>query len=40
MYWGVGDLYNSNITIVPQDEKGDWVMLSLELPALSAIVLK
>jgi 1,4-alpha-glucan branching enzyme len=40
MFWGVGDLYNSNITIVPQDEKGDWVMLSLELPALSAIVLK
>ncbi len=39
-FWGVGDLYNTAIPMEPQDEKGDWVKLSLELPALSAIVLK
>jgi 1,4-alpha-glucan branching enzyme len=39
-FWGVGDLYNAKVVPVPQDEKGDWVMLSLELPALSAVILK
>lgn len=39
-FWGVGDLFNTEIKAIPQDEKGDWFMLSLELPALSAIVLK
>ena len=39
-YWGVGDLFNNNIVVTPQEENKDWVMLSLELPALSAVVLK
>jgi len=39
-YWGVGDLNNASIPMEPQDEKGDWNMLLLNLPALSAIVLK
>jgi 1,4-alpha-glucan branching enzyme len=39
-FWGVGDLYNSKIFATPQKENKDWVMLSLELPALSAVVLK
>jgi 1,4-alpha-glucan branching enzyme len=39
-FWGVGDLYNSKIVATPQMENKDWVMLSLELPALSAVVLK
>lgn len=39
-FWGVGDLYNSKIVATPQKENKDWVMLSLELPALSAVVLK
>ena len=39
-YWGVGDLCNNKIVATPQDENNDWVMLSLNLPALSAIVLK
>jgi 1,4-alpha-glucan branching enzyme len=39
-YWGVGDLYNKVIRIEPQDDKKEWFKLTLELPALSAIVLK
>jgi 1,4-alpha-glucan branching enzyme len=39
-FWGVGDLFNNKIMVTSQDENKDWVMLSLELPALSAIVLK
>jgi len=39
-YWGAGDLNNTTIPIYPQDEKGDWNELLLNLPALSAIVLK
>jgi 1,4-alpha-glucan branching enzyme len=39
-YWGVGDLYNAQISSTPQDENGEWVKLLLDLPALSAIVLK
>ncbi|MEY4050033.1 MAG: 1,4-alpha-glucan branching protein GlgB [Bacteroidota bacterium] len=38
-FWGVGDLTNTNIQVIPQDEKGDWNQLLLNLPALSAIVL-
>jgi len=38
-YWGVGDLNNASIPMHPQDEKGDWNKLLLNLPALSAIVL-
>ena len=38
-YWGAGDLTNTSIQVIPQDEKGDWNQLSLNLPALSAIVL-
>ena len=38
-YWGAGDLTNLSIQVIPQDEKGDWNQLSLNLPALSAIVL-
>ncbi|MFM1757217.1 MAG: hypothetical protein RL621_2210, partial [Bacteroidota bacterium] len=37
---GVGDLYNKVIRIEPQDDKKEWFKLTLELPALSAIVLK
>lgn len=39
-FWGVGDLYNEIIRKEPQDNKNEWVKLILELPALSAIVLK
>jgi 1,4-alpha-glucan branching enzyme len=39
-FYGVGDLYNNNIPIIPQDEQEGWVKLLLELPALSAVVLK
>ena len=38
-YWGAGDLTNLSIQVIPQDEKGDWNQLLLNLPALSAIVL-
>ena len=38
-FWGVGDLTNTSIQVIPQDEKGDWNQLLLNLPALSAIVL-
>jgi len=38
-FWGVGDLTNTNIQVIPQDEKGDWNQLLLNLPALSAIVI-
>ena len=39
-FWGVGDLYNTDIPMEPQDEKNEWFKLSLEIPALAAIVLK
>ena len=39
-FWGVGDLINSTIQMEPQDEKNEWFKLSLEIPALAAIVLK
>jgi 1,4-alpha-glucan branching enzyme len=39
-FWGVGDLYNVQIPMEPQDEKGGWFKLTLQLPALSAIVIK
>ena len=39
-YWGAGDLNNTTIPIYPQDEKGDWNELLLNLPALSASGLK
>jgi 1,4-alpha-glucan branching enzyme len=39
-YWGVGDLYNKSIPREAQDENNEWFKLVLELPALSAIVLK
>ena len=38
-YGGVGDLTNSSILAHPQDEKGEWSQLLLNLPALSAIVI-
>jgi len=38
-YGGVGDLTNSSILAHPQDEKGEWNQLLLNLPALSAIVI-
>jgi 1,4-alpha-glucan branching enzyme len=38
-FWGVGDLTNTVIQSTPQNEKGDWNQLLLNLPALSAIVL-
>jgi 1,4-alpha-glucan branching enzyme len=38
-YGGAGDLTNSSIVLHPQDEKGEWNQLLLNLPALSAIVL-
>jgi len=39
IYGGAGDLTNTNIQVIPQDEKGEWNQLLLNLPALSAIVL-
>jgi 1,4-alpha-glucan branching enzyme len=39
-YWGVGDLFNRDISMEPQDNQNEWFKLILELPALSAIVLK
>lgn len=39
-YWGAGDVYNTNIPMQPQDDISEWFELSLELPALAAIVLK
>jgi 1,4-alpha-glucan branching enzyme len=39
-YGGAGNSNNTTIPIYPQDEKGDWNELLLNLPALSAIVLK
>jgi len=38
-YGGAGDLTNTSIILQPQDEKGEWNQLLLNLPALSAIVL-
>jgi 1,4-alpha-glucan branching enzyme len=38
-YGGAGDLTNTSILAHPQDEKGEWNQLLLNLPALSAIVL-
>ena len=38
-YGGAGDLTNTSIVLHPQDEKGEWNQLLLNLPALSAIVL-
>jgi 1,4-alpha-glucan branching enzyme len=39
IFWGAGDLTNTSIVLHPQDEKGEWSQLLLNLPALSAIVL-
>ena len=39
-FWGVGDLFNKEVKGVSVDGTNDWKLLSLELPALSAIVLK
>ena len=39
-YWGVGDLQNKQLKMEPQDEHNEWIKLSVDLPALSAIVLK
>jgi len=39
IYGGAGDLTNTSIVLHPQDEKGEWNQLLLNLPALSAIVL-
>ena len=39
-FWGVGDLYNPSIPMEPQDEKGEWFKLSIQLPALAAVVIK
>ncbi len=39
IFWGVGDLYNIDIQMEPQDEKEEWYKLNLQLPALSAIVI-
>ena len=38
-YGGTGDLTNTSILVHPQDEKGKWSQVLLNLPALSAIVL-
>ncbi len=38
-YGGAGDLTNTSIILHPQDEKGEWSQVLLNLPALSAIVL-
>jgi 1,4-alpha-glucan branching enzyme len=37
-YGGAGDLTNKSIVLYPQDEKGEWSQVLLNLPALSAIV--
>jgi 1,4-alpha-glucan branching enzyme len=38
-YGGTGDLTNTSIVLHPQDEKGEWNQVLLNLPALSAIVI-
>ena len=38
-FWGVGDLFNTDIQMEPQDDKEEWYKLNLQLPALSAIVI-
>ena len=40
LFWGVGDLQNKKVVIEPQDEKKEWFKLLVNLPALSAVVLK
>jgi 1,4-alpha-glucan branching enzyme len=37
-FWGVGEVYNTVIPMEPQDDEKEWFKLSLELPALAAIV--
>ena len=39
-FWGVGDLYNPAIPMEAQEEKEGWFKLSLQLPALAAVVIK
>ena len=39
-YWGIGDLFNKEIIMEPQDDKGEWVKLILDLPALAGIVIQ
>jgi 1,4-alpha-glucan branching enzyme len=39
-FWGVGDLQNKQVVKEPQDDKKEWFKLLVNLPALSAIVLK
>jgi 1,4-alpha-glucan branching enzyme len=38
-FWGVSDLYNIDIQMESQDDKNEWYKLTLQLPALSAIVI-
>jgi 1,4-alpha-glucan branching enzyme len=40
MFWGVGDLFNQEVKGVSVDGTNHWQVLHVELPALSAIVLK
>ncbi len=39
-FWGTGDVYNPTIPFEITDEDSEWYKLSVQLPALSAIVLK
>jgi 1,4-alpha-glucan branching enzyme len=39
-FWGTGDVYNPTIPFEITDEESEWYKLSVQLPALSAIVLK
>lgn len=39
-FWGVGDLSNDTITVKSNSENEQWGVLIVQLPALSAIVLK
>jgi 1,4-alpha-glucan branching enzyme len=39
-FWGVGDLSNDTITAKSNPENEQWGILSIQLPALAAIVLK
>jgi hypothetical protein len=39
-FWGVGDLSNDTLTRISNTENEQWGVLTVQLPALAAIVFK
>ncbi|MGI9138278.1 MAG: alpha amylase C-terminal domain-containing protein, partial [Sediminibacterium sp.] len=39
-FWGVGDLKNDSLSVISNTENKDWGILTIQLPALSALVFK